>query len=70
MSTTDEGFMFRTLTEETTTHVLTESTRVAIEKIAVRAAEEMLADPEFAAQLRAEVKRAVGRLFERSGVRS
>jgi hypothetical protein len=48
------------MAEERTTYVLTESTRVAIEKIATRAAEEILADPEFAAQLRAEVKRAVG----------
>jgi hypothetical protein len=48
----------RQMAQETSRHVLLESTRAAIEKMAEEFAKDALADPEFRAYLRAEATSA------------
>lgn len=50
--------LIRQMAEETTAHVLSETTRQAIEKLAVEFAREMMQDEEFRAQIKSEAQRA------------
>ncbi len=50
--------MVREMAQERSAHVLMESTRAAIEKMAEEFARDMLADPQFRAYLREEATRA------------
>jgi hypothetical protein len=50
--------LIRLIAEESARHVLTESTRAAIDRMAEEFAREMLADPEYRAQLRSEARAA------------
>jgi len=52
-------FMLRWMAQQQTSHVLLESTRAAIDKIAEEFAKEVLADPEFRKQTRKEVRAAM-----------
>jgi hypothetical protein len=52
----------RRLAHEGSHYVLLESTKAAIEKMAQEFAREALADPEFRAQMRAEVRAAMHEL--------
>ena len=51
--------MLRWMAQQQTSHVLLESTRAAIDKIAEEFAKEVLADPEFRKQTRKEVRAAM-----------
>jgi hypothetical protein len=51
------------LARETSGHVLLESTRAAIEKMAEEFARDALSDPEFRAEMRRETKAAVRELL-------
>jgi pantoate kinase len=53
----------RQIAEDSTRHVLMESTRAAIEKMAEEFAREAMADPEFRAYLRREVATAARELL-------
>ncbi|HEY2406101.1 MAG TPA: hypothetical protein VGI10_08860 [Polyangiaceae bacterium] len=56
--------LVRQLAEESAKHVLSESTRAAIDKMAEDFAKEALADPEFRAYMRREVTAAVRVVIE------
>ena len=54
--------LLQQLIESSSQHVLLESTRAAIEKMAEEFARDALSDPEFRAQARAEIKVEVRKL--------
>jgi hypothetical protein len=57
-------FLVRWMAQQHSQHVLLESTRAAIEKMAEEFAREALADPDFRTQMRTEVRAAMHELVE------
>ena len=55
---TEKKTLVQQMAEESARHVLSESTRAAIDKMAEEFAKDMLADPEFRAHLRREATAA------------
>ena len=57
-------FLVRWMAQQHSQHVLLESTRAAIEKMAEEFAREALSDPDFRTQMRTEVRAAMHELVE------